>query len=719
MAATNTCNGRVVSTNNSSKSVAYLLWLTDTNGDIVIRLIGNNADPATAFRGDGMQRNGFYYERAATQQSFLLTDSMTASMNNAQTEIRWKKKNGFEPKVGDIIHFNTGKNIEWKTTGEPNAWHNAYSFEYTYGQTCDQLPTPTIQSISSDGTIQFTIVEEADAYLAYIYQNDLLLETEVITNGGVLSFTSYNAYTYSVRLQALGWSSSSTHSDLSPAVDWTPAAQSLPNSTLCGKKIGSGSSAMYLSWQTDEHGNIVISIDGDEGTFFRANGMSDNSLNRFMIGDNPASTYFTREYYGDNSSTFTLKLKEGTFLPYGTKVRFSGTIEWKTTNNNNAYGDYSMDYIYGTSCPSLSAPTIQQITEDKVILFDPVENATSYVTSIYREDLLVHTQIVAPADTILFNPISSASYNVYLTAKSTTHQPATSITPYVWYLEGSEEDIDMSTICDKMVSRLNGGIYLSIETDEEGYIHFTLSGSNSPTWRGTGLQTDLLTIQGSSIQNFFDKLSDYEHTPTITLVPKLGSLNIRQGDIIKYRGNIEWFVTEDGVESSPWVSDFTFDYVYGSRCTPLLPRLETPSIVSIDSEGGVQYTEVINAATYLAYIYDEDEVHIDNQTIDTNTGIQKSPSVIPGFSYWVRIQAWPELGSEEYRESKLSEAFEWYFPILTDIHNTQADKLIYRLYTIEGYLVHEQCTRDQLKELNLHGIYILQNPSNSQIILLP
>lgn len=718
-AVLNTCNGKITNNNDSPGSIAYLIWATEPNGDVSIRIVGHNGDAMTAFRGNGMQHNGFYYTSLPANKSFMLTDSMNITINTEKTEIRLVPKANFKPKQGDLIRF-MNKNIEWKTAQESNAYKGSYAISYYYGDQCAQLAIPSIISIAEDGTIQFNPVEYADGYLVYIYQGNVLMDTKSVTNGSVIPFSSYNPTTYSVRLQALGWSSSYTNSELSDPVDWTPAPEPLPLSDLCGVPIGSGNTAATLSWQTNQKGEIIITIDGDDGTYFRgANGMANAELSEFSVGNSPASAYFTRMYEGDNSKSFTLIPRTDATLPYGSKIRYGGTIAWKTAQNTNAYGSYSMEYIYGTVCPTLDTPVIKEITDQRAILFDKIENATSYVVNIYRDELLVYNQTVAPMDILKFYPITTDTYAVYLTAKSPAYQPATSVEPYLWYVEGTGEDLNQSAVCDKTVSTEHGGIYLSVETDEEGNILCTLSGPNNPTWRGQGLRIESLTIQGNSLQNYFDKQDGFLHTPTIVLLPKLGSPNIQGGDVIKYNGNVEWYVTVEGEESSPWISNFSFEYVYGTTCGIILPRLETPTIVSIDEKGLIDYLEVENAHAYVAHFYDEDWVYIDKQTIDKNTSIQKTTAVIPGFTYLVKLQAWPIVGSTEYRESKLSSAVEWYFPMLTGIEQTIQDDYLYRLYTIEGYLLRDQCTKEDIQNMDLHGLFILQHPTQTQIILLP
>ncbi|MBR4520166.1 MAG: hypothetical protein IKO63_01995 [Paludibacteraceae bacterium] len=717
-ASIGTCNGRIV----SGSTVSYLTWRTETDGSVVISISGGSVVGA-AFRGNGMARDAFYYYRAGhSTDQLLLTDSMTASFNSARDELRWTPKAGFVPRTGDVIHYTTGKYIEWKTAKDGNAYSNIYEITYHIGDGCELLDTPVIQSISEDGVISFTPVSGADAYMAYIYQGDLLLSTATVKNGGTIDFQSYNPITYTVYLQALGWSGSKLNSELSEGVSWTPAVISLPESQLCGKQIGSGTSAAYLNWQTNEDGDIVIRIEGDANTHFRANGMGDASMGRFMVGASTAATYFEREYYGDNSDEYILRHREDVSLPYGTKIKFSGTIEWKTTANTNAYGDYSMEYIYGTVCPGLPIPAIDSIGIGDTIYFSPVEHATEYVATIYRGALKVYTQTVNSGDVLRFSPYVEADYYVYLTAKAKAYQSATSDQPYIWHVNANGEDLPQSSVCNRLVQNTSGGIYLSIESDEEGNLVCTLSGPNNPTWRGSGLQTDRMSLYGMALANYYDRQGGYEHSSTLVLLSKIGINPARDGDMITYKGNVEWFVTVDGVESSPWVGDYTFDYQFGTTCSPRLPRLAIPVIDSVSTDGILAFADVPDAVSYKAYIFDADETHIETQQLERGAPIAASTGVIPGFSYLIRLQAWPEQGSTEFRESLLSEAIEWMFeeepePIVG--LESLTDDMVFSLYSVQGILLHSRCTAVDLQRYPLHGMYIIACPTHSQLILLP
>ena len=127
-------------------------------------------------------------------------------------------------------------------------------------------------------------------------------------------------------------------------------------SALCAARIGTkgDKNEAFLRWETNDAGDVVITVYGDAGTAFReATGMDRATLLSFTIGDGTLSTtdYFERQYT-NNSTVWTLKFIGATPLPAGTVIHFNAqqSVTWKTTEDNNAYAKYNFDYIYGSTC---------------------------------------------------------------------------------------------------------------------------------------------------------------------------------------------------------------------------------------------------------------------------------------------------------------------------------------------------------------------------------
>ena len=715
--ASSVCAERV---GNGNDNYMCLTFETDAQGNINITMsdYGNNAN-ATFRGGNGMNPNGFKCNGQP------MTNYFDKGWNTADhvTVLTWKPKTGDNaPQKGDIITFNKNgeqQQIEWYI-GSNGKNGNQYSFEYVYGSTCPGLDQPVISNISADSVITFASVAGAESYTVIVYLNGSeQYKQDNVTSGETIHFSPLLDGTYDVVLIAHAEGMLDAESE---PYKWALTAPEivLGNSEYCGEPIGNGNTQAFLTWITDAEGNVVISISGDDGTKFRGgNGMNGNNLDKFTVGTQSASNFFTRDYAGDNSLTFTLKLKDGAVVAPGTKIKYNnGTIEWKTSANNNCYGGYTFEYTYGTTCPSLVAPVITSIDASKVITFSAVENAESYSVAVYRGNFPVYQQdSVVSGGTVNFAPYVEYDYTVYLTAKAEGLMPATS-EGYTWHLAASGADLPLSEVCSKEVKADDGGIYLTAETDAEGRIVFTLSGENNPVWRGGGLQVDMLTIYGDKLQNYFDKkgedgTSGYAAgTAVFTMVPR-SDIPVHYGDVITYKGNVEWTVVVDGQTNNPWVGNYEFTYVYGSKCTADLPRLETPVITSITNAGNITFNAVENAASYKAYVYDADEEEISQQTVVSGAAIDAGSTIVTGFTYYVRLQALPEEGSTSYRESLLSEAVAWeYSKSGTAVENV-LNETLYDVYTTEGLLLQRNAQISDIHTDIQTGVLILRGQDGS------
>lgn len=919
--AFSTCNGRI---GNNANQYAYITWATEGQ-DVVIYINGPKGDMSTAFRGDGMQRNGFFYKSSSMAEAEQMTNYFNATMDAGKTYIRWTPKSGVTPAAGDEITFNpeTNRNLEWKTATDGNAWNATSQFTYSFGASCTQIAKPTITAVSSDGTITFPAVENAEAYKVYIYRGETLIYTEVVeTSGAVLGYQAYTAATLSVRLQALTWTEGMSASELSDAVSFNPVTTELPGSNYCavrfgnddnnyanitfitnsegqivitisdyetnydatfrggngmnpdafkingnplkdyfdrqyagdktttitytpkegadvrygdvityngygeagqiewyignvgrnyntvtftyiygtacaqlpapvitsisadsvitfspvegatqyvaqisyegeqqaeqivqsgdvlhftplvsgtytvvliaksdnaldsdpsaaynwqlnaqeitlgeseycGYAIGSGNTEAYISWLTDAEGNVVITISGDDVASWRGgNGLDNNNLDKFFVGEAAANTYFERQYVGDGTQ-FILKLREGKSIVPGTKISYkNGTVEWRTADNNNCWGTYSFQYTYGTTCPTLAAPAITSISQDGTVTFSAVEGASEYVLTLYRGEMLVHSQVIASGEQITYKAYQDVDVVAYLEAHSDAYLPAKS-EGYAYHVAATTEDLPLSEVCQKLVQDADGGIYLTAETDEQGNIILTISGTNDVVWRGGGLQMDMFTVYGQKLQNYFEKKDYAEGTTIMTLAPKADMAGmLRRGDVITYKGNVEWKVTIDEEVKSPWIADYEFTYIYGTVCTVSLPRLETPVIEEVTAAGVIRFETVSNAATYLVSVLDADEEEVLTQTITDGAAIERTDAVVDGFVYYVRLKAQPAEGSTEYRESLWSELYTWDLTggVESGLRSLRSDAL-YEVYTIDGMRIGSGISLEQIPAL--------------------
>jgi len=636
----------------SAGDEAFLVWETLADGDVEITLLGG---AATYFRGNGL---------AAASLSGFTVGSVPASTyfsrilpsSNPTTFTLHLKNPAIAPIPGEKIRYSG--NVEWKTASNSNAYQ-AISCTYTYGSVCTQLDTPVLTAISADSIPQFDAVPNATSYLAKVYADGVLKYYQTIRLGDRLRFAAEQDGFYQVTLTAKA--NGYLDSEESDPVDWHlfAAVVDLGDSEYCGTAIGSGVTSASITWLTLDNGDVEISISGDESTWFRGNGMGSASLAQFTVAGLSASAYFERVFEGTRSLTYVLHLRDTTFRPaLGSTIRFSGTVEWATSGNSNAYGTYSYAYTYGTSCPQMERPTIQSVSLDgTVTLADTIAGATAYRVLIYRGELLMYSKRVSSlllSDFQLqipdFTPTATYLYTVYLqTIGPSGRVPSALSEPYFWHLTAPEVDLMQSSLCQQL---LVSDVYLSAVTDYNGAIRFTLSGSAGATWRANGLSTSSMFIAGFPIENFFRKsVGD----TVLTLSPR-GNLSgvIFEGDKITYTAPVEWATA---LNTNAYTT-LTFTYTYGTNCEPLLPRLDAPAELAVSEVGQVSFQAVANAASYQTKVVDVDWDVLRLADISSGDTIAREQSVLADFTYYVAVRALP-ADAAVYRPSRWSESVEW------------------------------------------------------------
>lgn len=204
---------------------AYLTWTTAANGDVVITIDG------ATFRNGGFENEGSWAKSwnviSTTTPSSIVSASDyftggTLSADNLTYTLT--KKADVELPAGAVIQF-TGHAFSWKI-GENSPYFLNPDMKYSYGVSCAALDAPTNVAITAEGVITFTGVDGAEKYIARIYNGTTLVGTEEVTNGATLTFQSYVAATYTVKVvaTALGMSDSPE----SEGAEWTKAADPLP-----------------------------------------------------------------------------------------------------------------------------------------------------------------------------------------------------------------------------------------------------------------------------------------------------------------------------------------------------------------------------------------------------------------------------------------------------------------------------------------------------------
>lgn len=353
----------------SGNSIAYTRWETDaTTGDVLITIYnpGEAADEAkpTRWRDRGMADDittssgwALFIDNTEVDISEYFEKEYTKSTNQATAPAvyKLKLKAGKTVPTGSIIDFHkthtASKNICWWTPTANNAY-SKYSFEYEYGSTCESdITAPENIALSNTNVLTFDAVSGAESYNLYIYYLGTLIHSQEITSGTTLTRPMMLGGTYVLKLTAVD--ENSTESDESEGLDWVLSDLStdeadLESSEYCSYSIGSGTGLAAMTWETDEDGNINISISGDASTTWR--GTAFKGVANFKVGNVNASAFFT-ENYTTGSTIYQMKKKSGVIIAIGDTITFNGDVQWKTENSGNAYLlGQKYKYTYGTVC---------------------------------------------------------------------------------------------------------------------------------------------------------------------------------------------------------------------------------------------------------------------------------------------------------------------------------------------------------------------------------
>lgn len=444
----------------------YMLINTEANGDITFTILGVPNNTTTAFRNNGWA-DGIITAITVNGDANAANKYFTRTISSDKKVVTLVKQSEIPVNATIIINGI----LEYKTadTGdESNLWPTV-NITFQYGTTCNFVQTPleapTITNIDSDKKITFTEVDNAAGYKVYVYRDDALVYSQEVSSGDVINFTPTVTYDYTVKLQAISNDIHYTNSAYSEGYTWhlTAGSVDLGPSKFCDYIIGDNiNNYAYISWETDAEGNVVISISGyagDTNTSFRSAGLG-SDLSKFTVNGNSASNYFTRTYGGTGSTTYTLTLIPGASILPGDKISYTGgTVEWKTTNNTNAYRTYTFsEYIYGTDCSSL--PTVT--TDPSSITFSPTvgtqtftvngTNLTGSITITPPRGLTVTPSTISPDENGEINQAVTVNWTTGTSSGSTIQISGGGLTSNVVVLVNTS---GFSNYCNKVIYQEN------------------------------------------------------------------------------------------------------------------------------------------------------------------------------------------------------------------------------------------------------------------------
>jgi hypothetical protein len=214
-----------------------------------------------------------------------------------------------------------------------------------------------------------------------------------------------------------------------------------------GNGVAGNEDAAYWTWETNEAGQIVISIEGavtPETTAFRGIGMN---LGNFSIAGIAGSVCFNK--IGNNEGkTQTLQLKPGFVIPVGMKITYNGIVEYRTLplgsvgELDNLYSTLQFEYTYGSNCTTtitqLTTPTTLSITEDSILNFTGDPNADSFTVFVYDGATEVHVQTgFTSGDVINFTTPGAYTVKVQAIGDGTTYLSSLPSTAIPWTVTGT------------------------------------------------------------------------------------------------------------------------------------------------------------------------------------------------------------------------------------------------------------------------------------------
>lgn len=447
-------------------------------------------------------------------------------------------------------------------------------------------------------------------------------------------------------------------------------------SEYCSELIGSGKSAAYMTWTTDNFGNVLITLENAlEGedpskTVFRYA----MAINSFNVNGGSAATYFRVIYSG---SVCTLELRDAAVRPdKGAKITFNGVIEYSTALELVAFPSVQCSYTYGSTCASLEAPTITGLTQEGILTFTTVTQAQTYVAKVLYNDAVIYEQTVVTGDKLKFRPyiMENTTYQVTVEARAGEQYSDPSV-PVDWTLMGKTSNLPQSTVCESLIQGLidpTKQSYLTFETDIETgdfIIRITADETQDDArtyFRGdNGMTPEAFLYDGQKMSLYFTRRDKSANTSKeIVYVPNT------DGDYVPCIGHtitfnaahaentyyIEWSI--NGTEHSPFASSYSYEYVYGTTCAEPTMPLDTPTDLAVSTTGIVTFTGVEHAGAYEVEVSDEDYV-LMTWVIENGGQIVCGETIVEGFVYYIRLRAIPSEDDMEYRASDWTEVVEW------------------------------------------------------------
>lgn len=349
--------------------------------------------------------------------------------------------------------------------------------------------------------------------------------------------------------------------------------------TYYGDGTKTGSRYATLTWETNEDGDVVITIGdgpGESNTTYRGDGLG-NDLSGFTVlsgagfaTSEPASDYFNRVYGGSGSKTYILQKKGGVTLPSPAKIHFQGkAFEWKCTEEGNAYTNPTFEYTYGKICSQLDAPTNVKIDAGNILTFDAVAGADSYMAYISLGGVEKYSQAVVSGAELTYTPLVTGDYIINVVASGAGKVDSDPSADVVWHLEAAPVVLGNSEYCEHTIGSGNQQAYLTWETDGSGNIVITISealgGTAADThFRGNGMALENFQVGAgkADASTYFNHACGGSNQVTLSLkdpgvAPSLGEKIYFTNKVVEYTTS----------QNNNAYSNMTFEWTYGTVCS--------------------------------------------------------------------------------------------------------------------------------------------------------
>ena len=484
------CNYQDPQTIKDGKNIA-LTWETDGSGNVIITMQNGTGATSCSFRNGGFE-GGI--------GAFVVSDNdfaTTTPASNYFTAVQVYSGNTYTltkiadvPAKAKIKHIGSGHALAWVLNG-----NNEYcypDFIYSYGGTCNQLDAPANVAIDGTNHITFDAVAGANSYMVYVSLGGVEKYSQTVASGDELTFVPLVSGDYTVNVIASG--AGKVDSDPSADYVWQLVAAPivLGNSEYCEKNMSSGNTEAAFTWETDNDGNIIITISevlgGDvAATHFRNTGMR---IDRFSLGSTHASIepYFSHSCVGNQ---VTLTLKDPANAPaLGEKIYFNNTVEYTTSQNPDAWPTISFEYTYGTVC---SGKSVSASVNNSTMGSAVVQKAGVDVTNVDAGDEV--SFIATVADPALYRFVNWTKGGVEVSTNATyvaTITETTNLVANFDYIRETYCHAEINSIQNKKlymtIGSIGGGQY---QIKFEGSAEAQLTGLNNANYTINWVTTDI------------------------------------------------------------------------------------------------------------------------------------------------------------------------------------------------------------------------------------